>query len=420
MRRKKVCVLGLGYIGLPTAALLAGQGYQVAGVDLNEHAVRTINRGEIHIVEPDLAAYVRSAVTAGKLQAYARPQPADIFIICVPTPLRAAEGSGTPRADTDSVFAAARAVAPLLKPGNLVILESTSPVGTTEQVAGVLRDAGVDIDSIHVAYCPERVLPGKIMTELVENDRVVGGLRPQDTVAVSAFYRSFVRGNVLETDAPTAEMCKLAENSYRDVNVAFANELSLICAKSGIDVWRLVQLANRHPRVNILQPGAGVGGHCIAVDPWFIVASDPDNSPLIRTAREVNNRKTEWVIEQIVAAATEASARKGRTAKIACLGLSFKPDVDDLRESPAVQVATALRRMKFEVLAVEPNIETHEDLALTSLDDALQQADVVAVLVKHAEFVQCASLGKLDSDKVLDFCGVRFDRSRPSRAANAP
>jgi UDP-N-acetyl-D-mannosaminuronic acid dehydrogenase len=248
---------------------------------------------------------------------------------------------------------------------------------------------------------------------------VVGGLKPEGTRAVSAFYRTFVRGEVLETDAETAEMCKLTENSYRDVNIAFANELSLVCGRSGIDVWRLIELANRHPRVNILQPGTGVGGHCIAVDPWFIVASDPENTPLIRTAREVNNRKASWVIEQIAAAARQVAGRAGRRPKVACLGLAFKPDIDDLRESPAVQVAIALQKMDFDVLAVEPNIESHDRFALTSLSDALQQADVVAILVKHAEFVRSASAGELDAAKVLDFCGVKFDRRNSLRRAVA-
>jgi UDP-N-acetyl-D-mannosaminuronic acid dehydrogenase len=317
------------------------------------------------------------------------------------------------------VVSATRSIAALIRPGNLVILESTSPVGTTRKVAEVLRDAGVDVDAIHVAYCPERVLPGKIMTELVENDRVVGGLTAEGTREVSAFYRTFVRGEVLETDAATAEMCKLTENSYRDVNIAFANELSLVCGRSGIDVWRLIQLANRHPRVNILQPGTGVGGHCIAVDPWFIVASDPENTPLIRTAREVNNRKATWVIEQIAAAARAVTDRTGRRAKVACLGLAFKPDIDDLRESPAVQVASALQAMDFDVLAVEPNIESHELFALTDLADALQQADVVAILVKHAEFVRAVAADQLDAANVLDFCGVKFNRRTSSRKPDA-
>ncbi len=405
MQNKKVCVVGLGYIGLPTAALLASTGFSVIGVDLNAHAVETINQGRIHIVEPDLDAYVRSAVAAGRLKAYAQPQAADIYMICVPTPFHA--GEGIPQPNIDYVLAATGSIAAFVKPGDLVILESTSPVGTTRKMAEVLSQAGVDISQVHVAYCPERVLPGKIMTELVENDRVVGGLTPEATKAVSAFYKTFVRGAALETDAATAEMCKLTENSYRDVNIAFANELSLLCAKSGINVWQLIKLANRHPRVNILQPGTGVGGHCIAVDPWFIVASDPDNARIIRTAREVNNYKTEWVVDQIKIAVADASARTGRKPKVACLGLAFKPDIDDLRESPAVHVAAALQTQGYDVVAVEPNIQSHDKFALVTLEEALQTADVVAVLVKHRQFVQLAGAGELDGDCVLDFCGVR-------------
>ncbi len=404
MQKKTVCVVGLGYIGLPTSALLASNGYQVAGVDLNTHVVETINQGRIHIVEPDLDAYVRSSVAAGKLKAYTEPQQADIYMICVPTPFH--EGQGIPQPNIDYVLAATRSIAGLVKLGDLVILESTSPVGTTQKMSDVLGDAGVDVSGVHIAYCPERVLPGKIMSELVENDRVVGGLTAGATHAVSAFYRTFVRGQVLETEAPIAEMCKLAENSYRDVNIAFANELSLLCAKAGIDVWRLIQLANRHPRVNILQPGAGVGGHCIAVDPWFIVARDPENSRLIRTAREVNNYKTEWVIDQIKIAVADAAVRTGRKPKVACLGLAFKPDIDDLRESPALQIALRLQAQGCDVLAVEPNINSHDQLNLVDLGEALATADVVAVLVKHKQFIEPSAKEKLLNTSVLDFCGV--------------
>jgi len=405
MQKKIVCVVGLGYIGLPTAALLASNGFNVVGVDLNAHAVETINLGRIHIVEPDLDAFVRSAVAAGRLKAYAKPQAADIYMICVPTPFH--EGEGIPQPNVDYVLAATRSIAEFVKPGDLVILESTSPVGTTQQMAEVLAQAGVDVAKIHVAYCPERVLPGKIMTELVENDRVVGGLTPEATQAVSSFYGTFVRGAVLETDAKTAEMCKLTENSFRDVNIAFANELSLICAKEGINVWNLIQLANRHPRVNILQPGAGVGGHCIAVDPWFIVARDPENARLIRTAREVNNQKTVWAIDQIKIAVADVSARTGRKPKVACLGLAFKPDIDDLRESPAVHIADALLSQGYDVVAVEPNIESHDRFKLVSLEDALKTADVFAVLVKHRGFLDASARAKLKDRGALDFCGVR-------------
>lgn len=404
MQKKTVCVVGLGYIGLPTAALLASNGFNVVGVDLNAHAVETINQGRIHILEPDLDAFVRSAVAAGRLKAYAKPQAADIYMICVPTPFH--EGEGIPQPNVDYVLAATRSIAEFVKPGDMVILESTSPVGTTQQMADVLEEVGVDVANIHISYCPERVLPGKIMTELVENDRVVGGLTTAATQAVAAFYKTFVRGAVLETNAKTAEMCKLTENSFRDVNIAFANELSLICAKEGINVWNLIQLANRHPRVNILQPGAGVGGHCIAVDPWFIVARDPENAKLIRTAREVNNQKTVWAIDQIKIAVADASSRKSSKPKVACLGLAFKPDIDDLRESPAVHIADTLLSLGYDVVAVEPNIETHDRFSLVSVDDALNSADVFAVLVKHREFLDATVKTELSERGALDFCGL--------------
>ena len=404
MQKTKVCVVGLGYIGLPTAALLASNGFNVVGVDLNNYAVDTINQGRIHIVEPDLDGFVRSAVLAKRLTAFTTPQRGDIYMICVPTPFH--EGEGIPQPNIDYVLSATRSIAGFVKPGDLVILESTSPVGTTEQMEAVLRDAGVDVGQIHIAYCPERVLPGKIMTELVENDRVVGGLTPEATQEVAAFYKTFVRGAVLETDAKTAEMCKLTENSFRDVNIAFANELSLICDKEGINVWSLIQLANRHPRVKILQPGAGVGGHCIAVDPWFIVARDVENAKLIRTAREVNNHKTEWVIDKIKIAAADATAYSGKKPTIACLGLAFKPDIDDLRESPALHVALALQSQGYDVIAVEPNIDSHESFTVVELEQALCSADVIAMLVKHRQFLATNIKQKLESKSALDFCGA--------------
>ncbi|ALT76180.1 UDP-N-acetyl-D-mannosamine dehydrogenase [Paucibacter sp. KCTC 42545] len=404
MNKKTVCVVGLGYIGLPTAALLASKGYHVVGVDLNAHAVDTINQGKIHIVEPDLDAFVRSAVAAQRLTAFTTPQAGDIYMICVPTPFH--EDEEIPRPNIDYVLAATRSIAPFVKASDLVILESTSPVGTTDAMAEVLAQAGVNVASIHMAYCPERVLPGKIMTELVENDRVVGGMTPSATAAVGAFYRTFVHGEVLETDARTAEMCKLTENSFRDVNIAFANELSMICEKERIDVWNLIRLANHHPRVNILQPGAGVGGHCIAVDPWFIVSRNPETARLIRSAREVNNGKTDWVIDRIKIAVADASARLERKPRVACLGLAFKPDIDDLRESPAMHIAQALVTAGYDVVAVEPNIETHDTLPLTPLDDALRSADILAVLVKHREFLDSSTKRVLMEAGALDFCGA--------------
>ena len=404
MKNKTICVVGLGYIGLPTAALLASNGYQVVGVDVSKHVVETINQGLIHIVEPDLDAYVRSAVAAGRLKAFTSPQSSDIYMICVPTPFH--EGEGIPLPNIDFVLTATRNIANHLKAGDVVILESTSPVGTTQKIGEVLSEEGVDTTKIFMAYCPERVLPGKIMTELVENDRVVGGLTPEATQKVAGFYRTFVRGAVLEADAKTAEMCKLTENSFRDVNIAFANELSLICAKDDINVWNLIQLANRHPRVNILQPGVGVGGHCIAVDPWFIVARDPENAQIIRSAREVNNRKTDWVIDQIKIAASEATEKIGRKAKIACLGLAFKPDIDDLRESPAARIACALLFEGYDLVAVEPNIQEDGRFALIELNEALKSADVLAVLVKHKQFIDAEKAGQFARIGVLDFCGL--------------
>ena len=404
MNKKTVCVVGLGYIGLPTAALLARNGYQVVGVDLNAHAVETINQGRIHIVEPDLDTFVRSAVSAGRLKAFTTAQACDVYMICVPTPFH--EGEGIPQPNVDYVLSATRSIAGFVKPGDLVILESTSPVGTTQQMSEVLEAEGVDIRQIHMAYCPERVLPGKIMTELVENDRVVGGHTPTATRVVADFYRTFVRGEVLETNAKTAEMCKLTENSFRDVNIAFANELSLICANEGINVWNLIQLANRHPRVNILQPGTGVGGHCIAVDPWFIVARDVKNSRLIRTAREVNNFKTAWVTDQIKIATADTTARTGKRPTIACLGLAFKPDIDDLRESPALEAALALKSQGYDVIAVEPNINSHDCLSVVGIEQAIADADVFAILVKHRQFLLPSIRKQLESKAALDFCGA--------------
>lgn len=401
-----VCVVGLGYIGLPTAALLASCGHQVMGMDVNADVVDTINRGEIHIVEPDLDAFVRSAASNGRLRAFTAPQPADIFMICVPTPFF--DGGDIPEPNIEYVLAAAHSIAGLVKPGDMIILESTSPVGTTRKLEEVLRAGGADVDRLHIAYCPERVLPGKIMTELVDNDRVIGGLTPEATEVVAQFYRTFVRGAVLSTNAQTAEMCKLTENSFRDVNIAFANELSVICAKEEINVWELIQLANRHPRVNILQPGVGVGGHCIAVDPWFIVARDPQNARLIRTAREVNNHKAGWSIDRIKIAAADASVRLGRVPKIACLGLAFKPDIDDLRESPAVHVVNSLQEQGYDIIAVEPNIQAHDKFSITPLHEAVELADVIVFLVKHREFLPASQMLSAQQTKtVLDLCGVQ-------------
>ena len=361
-----ISMIGLGYIGLPTATLFASRKKKVIGVDISQHAVDTINQGKIHIVEPELDMLVHSAVTEGYLRATTQPEPADAFLIAVPTPFT--DGH---KPDLSYIEAAAQAIAPVLAKGNLVILESTSPVGTTEKLADWLAAARPDLTfpeqageeaDIQIAYCPERVLPGKVVHELVANDRVIGGMTDKATEMACALYKTFVEGALVPTNARTAEMCKLTENSFRDVNIAFANELSMICDKPNIDVWELIALANRHPRVNILQPGAGVGGHCIAVDPWFIVDTTPNEARLIRTAREVNDHKPEWVLDKVkVAIADVLSEQPNKTmadVKVACLGLAFKPDIDDLRESPAVEITQHIAQLGCQVLAVEPNCRT--------------------------------------------------------------
>ena len=395
MQNKKICVIGLGYIGLPTAALLANRGYDVHGVDVVQSTVDIINCGEIHIVEPELDTFVKSAVNSGKLKADTKPAQADVFILAVPTPFH--EGFVP---NIDYIVSATKAIAPYVKENDIVILESTSPVGTTDKVEDVLKENGVDTSKLFIAHCPERVLPGQIMRELVENDRIVGGTTPEATAKTVEFYKTFVSGEVLSTDARTAEMAKLTENSFRDTNIAFANELSMLCDKFDIDVWELIKLTNRHPRVNVLQPGAGVGGHCIAVDPWFIVHAGGDDAKIIRTAREVNTYKTEWSIEKIKNEALKFEAENGKKAKVACMGLAFKPNIDDLRESPALYITKRLIADGLDVLAVEPNIEEYKDIEIINYKKAVEEADIVTFLVAHKEFKE------LTIKTNLDFCGV--------------
>ena len=397
MKIKTICVIGLGYIGLPTAALLANRNYKVHGVDVVQSTIDTINQGNIHIVEPDLDTFVRSAVNSGNLIADIKPKKSDIFIIAVPTPFH--EGYIP---NIDYVLSATETIAPYLEEGNIVILESTSPVGTTDKIAEVLISKGIDITKIHIAHCPERVLPGQIMRELVENDRIVGGITKEATEATAEFYKTFVSGEVLQTDAKTAEMAKLTENSYRDLNIAFANELSILSDKFNIDVWELIQLANRHPRVNILQPGVGVGGHCIAVDPWFIVHAGGKDAKLIKTAREVNNYKTEWAIEKIKNATLQFEKKHKKAPKIACMGLAFKPNIDDLRESPSVYVTRKLLNEGLNILPVEPNLKLSDEFNLVNMEEAIIEADIIVFFVAHDEFKDLSILDK----EIFDFCGI--------------
>lgn len=386
---KTVCVMGLGYVGLPTASLLANRGFKVHGVDVNSKIVELVSHGEVHITEPDLDVLVRAAVNSGNLTVGLEPKSADVFIVAVPTPFK---DGHVP--DISYVEAATKALAPYVEPGNLVILESTSPVGTTEKMAAWLQELRPELDvqgSVYMAHCPERVLPGQTLKELVVNDRVIGGLNPVSADKAAQFYRHFVTGEIACTNARTAELAKLAENSFRDVNIAFANELSMICDRLDINVWELIQLANRHPRVNILQPGPGVGGHCIAVDPWFIVDAAPQEARLIRTAREVNDSKIDFVVAKV-----KEAAAKFENPKIACLGLSYKPDIDDLRESPALKIVENLVTSQIgQILVVEPHVKkipkvlkNKENLAIVDLQDALSQCDIIVRLVNHRKFAQ--------------------------------
>lgn len=407
---KHICVIGLGYIGLPTAATFAAHGIKVTGVDVNQHAVDMINQGKVHIVEPDLDALVKDVVEKGMLSAQTTPVEADAYIVAVPTPFK-----DDHEPDLKYIEVASKALAPYLAKGNLVILESTSPVGATEQMSTWLSEARPDLSfpqqegeasDIRVAHCPERVLPGKVLLELISNDRIIGGMTESSSAASSQLYKTFVKGECIETNARTAEMCKLTENSFRDVNIAFANELSVICDKLDINVWELIALANRHPRVNILQPGPGVGGHCIAVDPWFIVAKTPEQARLIRTAREVNDAKPEWVIDQVkIKIAEFLQANPAKTIQdvtVACYGLAFKPDIDDLRESPALEITKKLAKQGLNILAVEPNIEKLPTALINKVKlvnlEVAHKADIKVILVAHKEFSKLFS-----SDFILKF-----------------
>lgn len=403
MVQKKVCVIGLGYIGLPTATFIANSGYKVSAIDINKRAVEIINQGSIHIIEPGLEVLVAQAVATGNLVAYSQVQEADIYMICVPTPFR--DGPASVEADMSYVFQAVDNIVGILKSGDLIILESTSPVGTTNSIENYLDQKGFDSATVGVGYCPERVLPGRVIDEFVKNDRIIGGNSKATTQAICDFYETFTECVIHQTTAKTAEMCKLTENSFRDVNIAFANELSVLCDLDGIDVWELIKLANHHPRVNILMPGTGVGGHCISVDPWFVVAKHPNNATLIKTARQVNDSKPNWVIENILSHVESIEKSLERPPTLAIYGLTFKPDIDDLRESPALKVARFLNDLKFNIKAVEPNISELEEIELVSFDWAIQNADLHIVLVAHKDFATNKNSDLLRMNNALDYCG---------------
>jgi len=395
----EVVTIGLGYIGLPTSALIASHGTNVLGVDINQKVVDIINKGNIHIVEPDLDKIVSAAVLKGNLKAATKASTAEVYLIVVPTPFK-----GNHEPDISFVEAATKSVIPLLKKGDLYIIESTSPIGTTEKMQKLIYALRPELEGdIHIAYCPERVLPGNVMHELVHNDRVIGGVDKVSTQKAILFYSKYVKGELHATNARTAEMCKLVENSSRDVQIAFANELSLICDKADINVWELINLANKHPRVNILQPGCGVGGHCIAVDPYFIVSDFPQESKMIATAREVNNFKPEWCIEKIKNAQLEFELKHKIKPKTAVLGLAFKPNIDDLRESPALYIAKEIYKSPQKCMIVEPNISVHDFFDLTNLKQAIKLCDIIVILVKHDEF---KSLLLNENQLLIDFCGV--------------
>lgn len=397
----KACFMGLGYIGLPTAIIAAKHGIQITGVDINPKVVEMTNAGHLHIVEPGIEEMLKEVLEAGMLKASTTPETADAYFMVVPTPFK-----GNHEPDISYVEAATRAVLPFLKEGDLYVIESTSPVGTTEQMAHLIFAERPELKGkIYIAYCPERILPGNVIYELVHNDRVIGGLDEASTDKAIEFYSQFVQGKLHKTNARTAEMCKLTENSSRDVQIAFANELSIICEKAGINVWELISLANKHPRVNILQPGCGVGGHCIAVDPYFITSDFPAESKLIANAREINNYKAFWCAERVKNAMLEFELKKQCKPTVAMMGLAFKPNIDDLRESPSKYITTKVMQScnNANILVVEPNVKEHHVFKLTDYREAYEKADIVVFLTAHKEFFE---LSWCDDKVILDFCGI--------------
>ncbi len=399
---KKCCVIGLGYIGLPTSIILAESGYQVLGVDINKEIIRKVNAGEETFSEPNLVSFLRKVISNKKLIASDKLDFADAFIIAVPTPFIKESGEN-PKPDISFVIKAAESISGYIKKGNKVLIESTIPVGTTEKVAKVIQSlSGLSTDDFHICHCPERVLPGAIFHELVNNDRIIGGIKETDNIECKKIYESFCKGKIFLTNSKTAEMTKLAENAFRDTNIAFANEISMLSDKFGICANELISLANKHPRVNILKPGCGVGGHCIAVDPWFIVDSCPTESILIKTARVVNNKKTTWVIDKIIQESKDFIKNNDRKPTIGCLGITFKPNIDDLRESPALEIVNQLIRSSESVIVCEPNIDNYKNLNLKDLNSTIKESDLIVILVNHKEFI----LNKLTNKKILDFCGI--------------
>ena len=397
----KACFMGLGYIGLPTAIIAAKHGIEILGVDINPKVVRMTNEGRLHIVEPGMEELLREVVSEGMLKASTKPEVCDAYFMVVPTPFK-----GNHEPDISYVESATRSVIPLLKEGDLYVIESTSPVGTTEKMAQLIHELRPELEGkIYIAYCPERVLPGNVIYELVHNDRVIGGLTPEATEKAIEFYSHFVEGQLHRTNSRTAEMCKLTENSSRDVQIAFANELSMVCEKAGINVWHLIELANKHPRVNILQPGCGVGGHCIAVDPYFITAAFPREAQIIAMARDINNYKSDWCVERVKNAMLRFELDNKRRPTVAMMGLAFKPNIDDLRESPAKRIVTSVMQSfnNADILVVEPNIQEHRVFNLTNYKDAYEQADIVVFLTAHNEF---KTLPWRDDKVILDFCGI--------------
>ena len=393
--------MGLGYIGLPTAIIAAKHGIDVVGVDINPKVVEVTNQGKLHIIEPGMEEMLQEVIAAGKFKAYTAPQESDAYFMVVPTPFK-----GDHEPDVSYVEAATRAVLPLLKEGDLYVIESTSPIGTTEMMANIIYTERPELkDKIYIAYCPERVLPGNVIYELVHNDRVIGGLTPESAEKAIEFYAQFVKGQLHKTNSRTAEMCKLTENSSRDVQIAFANELSLICDKAGINVWELINLANKHPRVNILQPGCGVGGHCIAVDPYFITADYPAESKIIASARSINNYKSFWCAEKVKSTMLEFELKNGRKPVVAMMGLAFKPNIDDLRESPSKTIVGKVMQMcnNADILIVEPNVEEHKQYKLTNYQEAYSKADIVVMLTAHDQF---KTLPYDENKVILDFCGI--------------